>query len=112
MISYFEISGEIVEVVVDSTQQFHSYLPQVVGLGPRNRSAAPAAKQPSSVGRSGSLTPERAFSKAGSAKRAHTAIRLAVGLALVDGPIPVGDVLAATVLFGYAGYEASRILTE
>ena len=113
MNSYFEIGGELIEVTVDSPQHIHSYLPQVVGLGPRNRSAAPAAKQPSSVGRfRSSFDSERAFSKAGSAKRATTALRWAAALALVDGPIPVGDVLAATLLFGYAGYEASRILTE
>ena len=112
MNSYFEIGGELIEVTVDSPQHIHSYLPQVVGPGPRNRSAVSAAKQPISVVSNRSLDVERAFSKAGAAKRATTAMRMAVALALVDGPIPVGDVLAATLLFGYAGYEASRILTE
>ena len=111
MNSYFEIGGELVQVTVDSLQHIHSYLPQVVGPGPRNRSAATAAKQlPPGV--SFDSIVERGFAKAGAAKRATTALRMAAALALVDGPIPVGDVLAATLLFGYAGYEATRILTE
>ncbi len=49
----------------------------------------------------------RAFKAMGHKKRAITAARLALILAAADGPLPVGDVLAVSVLAGYAGYETA-----
>ena len=43
----------------------------------------------------------------GRGRRASWAIRTAAALALVDGPLPIGDVLAIGVLGVYAGYEIS-----
>ena len=49
--------------------------------------------------------------KARRARRAYRASAIAAGLAVSDGPLPVGDVLAITFLTGYAGYELYHILT-
>lgn len=43
----------------------------------------------------------------GHKKRALSAARLALVFAAADGPLPIGDVLAATVLFGYVGLESA-----
>ncbi|MCH1527234.1 MAG: hypothetical protein L7S49_03370 [Candidatus Poseidoniaceae archaeon] len=49
--------------------------------------------------------------KAQRARRAYRASAIAAGLAVSDGPLPVGDILAITFLTGYAGYELYHILT-
>ena len=49
--------------------------------------------------------------KAQRARRMYRASAIAAGLAVSDGPLPVGDILAITFLTGYAGYELYHILT-
>ena len=41
----------------------------------------------------------------GRARRARTAFTIAGSLVLVDGPLPFGDMAAATVLIAYGSYE-------
>ncbi len=43
----------------------------------------------------------------GHKKRAISAARLALIFAAADGPLPIGDVLAVSVLAGYAGFETA-----
>jgi hypothetical protein len=40
------------------------------------------------------------------AKRARSAVTVAMTLAAVDGPLPIGDTVAIGLLAGYATYEA------
>ena len=47
-------------------------------------------------------------SAGGRGRRAGWALRTAAALALVDGPVPIGDALAAGLLVAYAGYEVTR----
>ena len=44
----------------------------------------------------------------GRAHRARTAFSIAGALILVDGPLPVGDIAAATLLIGYGSYEVLK----
>lgn len=44
----------------------------------------------------------------GRAHRARTAFTLAGTLCLVDGPLPAGDIVAASVLIGYGSYEVFK----
>ena len=48
----------------------------------------------------------------GRAKRAGWAFRTAAMLALADGPIPVGDALAAGLLVSYGIYETGMIVKD
>jgi len=48
----------------------------------------------------------------GRAKRAGWAFRTAAALALVDGPLPVGDALAAGLLVSYGIYETGMIVKD
>lgn len=112
MTSYFSIGNHMIEV---STTQSSPERPVPSGVRriaqqPRKGRRGTAGGRKSEKG--SLITSEQLFSKAGSAKRATTALRMAAAIALVDGPLPVGDVLAVTFLMGYAGYEVSRIITE
>jgi len=51
-------------------------------------------------------------SAGGRGRRAGWALRTAAALALVDGPVPIGDALAAGLLVGYAGYEVTRTVFD
>ena len=44
----------------------------------------------------------------GRMRRARRALTIAAGLAAVDGPLPIGDVLAIGLLGAYAGYEVYK----
>lgn len=48
----------------------------------------------------------------GRAKRAQWALTTAATLALVDGPLPIGDAVAAVFLAAYAGYELGLIYKD
>lgn len=112
MKSYFEIGGELIEVSTSpsSSQRPGPSVVRRIAEQPREGRRGTAGGRKSEKGYG--ITGEQLFSKSGSARRATTAIRMAAALALVDGPLPVGDALAATVLMAYAGYEVSRIITE
>ena len=51
-------------------------------------------------------------SAGGRGRRAGWALRTAAALALVDGPVPIGDAVAAGLLVAYAGYEVTRTAIE
>ena len=51
-------------------------------------------------------------SAGGRGRRAGWALRTAAALALIDGPVPIGDALAAGLLVVYAGYEVTRTAYE
>ena len=46
------------------------------------------------------------------AKRAREAGTIAMGMAAVDGPLPIGDAIAIGFLTGYAAYEAVLAFRE
>lgn len=48
----------------------------------------------------------------GRAKRARTAARIAIGMAAVDGPLPIGETIAVGFLAGYAAYESVLAFRE
>ena len=44
----------------------------------------------------------------GRARRARTAFTIAGALCIADGPLPLGDLAAATVLVSYGAYEVGK----
>ena len=48
----------------------------------------------------------------GRGRRAGWALRTAAALALIDGPVPIGDAIAAGLLVTYAGYEIVTAVTD
>ena len=91
--SYFEIAGEIVEVVTDPPQSFPEELEILQGLLEEgyDLSQAQTGFQKVRVG-STSLT------------TGGQVLRAALVLAAADGPLPIGDFIAAGLLLGAGGY--------
>ncbi len=99
MSSFLNVGGSLVDLgtkyqysegISESDQIFYSEAERFV-----------VTKAAESVG----LDPEEVAEAAGRVRRARRAVQLAMTLAAVDGPIPIGDMLAIGVLGVYAGYE-------
>ena len=70
---------------------------------------ARASESNNSGGRKGDHTSNHdVFTVPGRAHRARTAFTIAGTLCLVDGPLPAGDIAAATLLIGYGSYEVLK----
>lgn len=116
--SFFEIAGHVVECMsaIETSAREHNlsvqdiYTPNdleiVVGVGsviaekiflPEESKAIKAAKL---------------LQKAGRLKRAGRAAKIAGALAISDGPLPFGEMLAVGVLTGYATYEVYRVVFD
>jgi len=94
--SYFEIGGEIIEVMTDPPQSFPEELEILQGLLEEagydyDLSQAQTGFQKVRVG-STSLT------------TGGQVLRAALVLAAADGPLPIGDFIAAGLLLGAGGY--------
>ena len=94
--SYFEIAGEVVEVVTDPPQSFPEELELLQDLLEE-------------AGHSYNL--KQAYEGYGKARtggavaiKGAKMLRVAVLLAAADGPLPIGDFIAAGLLLGTGGY--------
>ncbi len=106
--TFFEIGGHVVESYVET---HHHDAP----IRPRVRARDRAHGVPKSMTKLAlkQVSPDgydlnRAARGAGRARRARWALSLAGTLAMADGPLPIGDVLAIGVLGVYGTYEATQ----
>lgn len=105
--TFFEIGGHVIESYVE--QQGQPSRPAINPLLEKGRQMG--IPKPLIVAGSKELKEStgvdliRASRAAGRGKRAGWALRTAAALALVDGPLPMGDAIAAGLLVTYAGYE-------
>lgn len=110
--TYFEIGGHVIE----------SYIEGHEGMAnrPSNNPLKDLAKEtgiPQPLLKSGlkqiekdtGMKPLKAVEVRGRGRRAQWAFRTAAVLALVDGPVPVGDALAAGLLITYGLYETVQM---
>ena len=73
------------------------------GATPRNKKEAGGRKGDHTIHGSDGIG-----SVPGRARRARTAFTIAGALVLVDGPLPFGDMAAATFLVAYGSYEIGK----
>jgi hypothetical protein len=110
--TFFEIGGHVVESIVDQPARPVVKTPVVVmkekyGVPkPLGKKAIKEIKEASGV------DVNRLVGAGGRAKRVNWALRVAAALALADGPIPVGDAIAAGFLVGYAAYEVGMTVHD
>ena len=105
-VSYFEIGGHIVESI--STSPSSSNI--AVRRAQRAIAGGPARPTPMSAGgRQGDQSSDydytKAFLSTARLRRARTAATIAVGIAVADGPLPIGDAIAIAGLSIYAAAE-------
>lgn len=98
--TYFEIGGQVIETYVEG---HHPDVP-IRPHGASEVITKAALKHASSEG----YDFNRAARGAGRARRARSALSLAGTLAMADGPLPIGDVLAIGVLGVYGVYEGTQ----
>ena len=110
--TYFEIGGQVIETYVEGhhhhaplrprADPLHHYMKEEHGVSKSMTRAA--LKQASPEG----YDLNRASRGAGRARRARWALSLAGTLAMADGPLPIGDVLAIGFLGVYGAYEGTQ----
>ena len=111
--TYFEIGGHVVE----------SYVAENYGARPKSNPLMEFARQkkvPAKLVREADreikkevgFSPMEVSGTIGRAKRARWALTTAVAIALVDGPIPVGDAIAAGFLAAYGVAEIGMAVSE
>lgn len=103
--SYFEIGGHIVQCNSTSIPSSSLSPSSFRGAPTQSRSGgATAAESINSGGRKGEHL-DAGVEVFFALKGARSAFTIAAGLALADGPLPIGDALAIGVLVGYGFYE-------
>ena len=111
-VTFFEIGGHVVETYVDEPGMPVMKTPQRV-LKEQFGVPTPLGKRAvAELKKETNVDVGKFMSAGGRAKRVAWALRTAAALALVDGPIPVGDAAAAGFLVVYAGYEVTRSIIE
>lgn len=111
--TYFEIGGHVVE----------SYVAENYGARPKSNPLMEYARQKKiparlvreadrEIKKETGISPVSISRTAGRAKRARWALTTAAALALVDGPIPVGDAIAAGFLAAYGVAEIGMAVSE
>jgi len=119
--TYFEIGGHVLESYIDS--QDRVTLPNA-GMRPAGGNylldKGKQAGVPKPLMRKGAKELEkstgvdlmRIANAPGRVRRASWAFRTAAALAVVDGPLPIGDALAAGLLVTYGTYETVMIVKD
>lgn len=112
--TFFEIGGHVIESYVDQEQ--YGPRPAANPLfekakeygvpAPLVRQGAKETKQKTGV------DPVVIGRATGRARRARRAFQIALALAAVDGPLPIGDALAIGVLTAYGAYEVVTAVGE
>ena len=111
-VSYFEIGGEIVECIDYTFTPSPSYSPSSFRGAPTTSTVAQVQAQRNGKvagGRKGDRYSTKQAAKGaqqvlGGRRVLTRGLTLAVTLAVADGPLPIGDVLAAGVLIGVGAY--------
>lgn len=114
MNAYFEIGGHIVETHVQD-QNMPGRPPKIDArsLSKELNVPAPLIRAASKdIERKTGLDPLKAADSYARARRARWAITTAATLAMADGPLPFGDMIAIGVLGGYAAYEGYTAVTQ
>ncbi len=110
--SFFEIGGYVVESYVDEPGMPVMKTPERV-LKEQFGVPTPLGKKAvKELREETGLDLSKLVSGGQRGKRVAWALRTAAALALVDGPIPVGDAAAAGFLLVYAGYEMTRTIYD
>lgn len=111
--TYFEIGGDIIESVVDTPTKrppatsVPKYVKKKYGVPePVTKKAAKQVKADTGV------DVIKLSGVHGRARRARWAFTTAAALALADGPLPIGDVLAVGVLAAYGTYEVVQGVSD
>ena len=111
--TYFEIGGHIVE----------SYVAENYGARPKSNPLMEYARQKKiparllrevdfEIEKETGISPIDVWGTIGRAKRARWAFATAAAIALADGPIPVGDAIAAGLLAAYGVFEVGIAVSE
>ncbi len=107
MKSFFEIHGHIVEcdLSADSTSLPSPQLGGFVAERPERGRNSAKTESVMSVARDTGESRTHVVDNLGRLRRTKRAMAMAVTLAAVDGPLPIGDSLAIAGLLIYSGYE-------
>jgi hypothetical protein len=111
--TYFEIGGHVVE----------SYVAENYGARPKSNPLMEFARQkkiPARLVRKADreikeetgISPIEVWGTIGRAKRARWAFATAAAIALADGPIPIGDAIAAGLIAAYGVVEVGYAVSE
>ena len=111
-VSYFEIGGQLIESNVDSPT------PRPPAVTARSVSKQLNVPTPvvravdRDVKKKTGISPLASAQKHGRARRAAWAFSTAATIAMADGPLPFGDVVAIGFLGVYGIYETHQIVTD
>jgi hypothetical protein len=113
--TFFEIGGHVVETYVEGPGHIARPVMYSVEKALKDNYNVPkplARKALKEVKTATGIDVGKLASGGGRGRRAGWAIRTAAILALADGPIPVGDAIAAGFLTAYATYEVVRAVGD
>lgn len=114
MNAYFEIGGHIIETHVQG-ENVPGRPPKIDArsLSKELNVPAPLLRAASKdIERKTGVDPMKVADSWSRARRARWAITTAATLAMADGPLPFGDMIAIGVLGGYAAYEGYTAVTQ
>ena len=113
--TFFEIGGHVVESYVESQGQPSRPVANNVLLEKGKQMGVPKPlmrKGAKEIQKSTGFDIVKIANAPGRAKRAGWAFRTAAALALVDGPLPVGDAIAVGLLATYGTYETVMLVKD
>ena len=113
--TYFEIGGHVLESYVESVGQPSRPIAQNVLMEKGKQAGVPKPlmrKGAKELEKSTGIDVMQIANAPGRVRRASWAFRTAAALAIVDGPLPVGDALAAGLLVTYGTYETVMIVKD
>ena len=113
--TFFEIGGHVVESYVESQGQHSRPMADNVLLEKGKQMGVPKPlmrKGAKEIQKSTGFDIVKLANAPGRAKRAGWAFRTAAALALVDGPLPVGDAIAVGLLATYGTYETVMLVKD
>lgn len=113
MNTYFEIGGYLIESSLDDSMPNRP--PQITPRSIQKEYGVPAPlvrAASKDIEHKTGINPMTVADSYARARRARWAFSTAATLAMADGPIPVGDLLAIGVLGVYGSYEAYTAITQ
>jgi len=117
--SFFEVAGHVVECMssIETSAREHNIGVQdifqpsdqelLIGVG-----SVIAGKLSDKYKESSAMKAAKLYQKGKRLQRAGRAAKMAGGIALADGPLPFGEMLAVGILTGYATYEVYRVVFD
>lgn len=113
--TFFEIGGHVVESYVESQGQPSRPVAKNVLLEKGKEMGVPKPlmrKGAKEIEKSTGIDLVKIANAPGRVRRASWAFRTAAALALVDGPLPVGDAIAVGLLATYGTYETVMVVKD